>query len=99
MCSHGSFVVLAFTEKTNSPLTKQPMKELRAAFKTELGKSRSSLRLRILLQELAKQRNQRMKIILARIPNNHRIDLIIAMYNPMAHAGHQCPRNARVCLD
>ena len=51
------------------------------------------------MQELLQQLKQRAEVILASIPNNYRINLIIAVDDPVAHSGHQRPGDFWVCLD
>ena len=50
-------------------------------------------RLWTLQEELLEQWHQRLKIVLTRVPNDYWIDLVVAMYDPVAHTGHQSPRD------
>jgi hypothetical protein len=51
-----------------------------------------------LCQHFIEQFDQWSQVVRASVPDDHRVNLIVAMHDPIAHAAHQSPGDFRMCL-
>jgi hypothetical protein len=49
-------------------------------------------------QHFIEQFDQWSQVVRASVPDDRRVDLIVAMHDPITHAAHQCPGDFRMCL-